>query len=525
MGDEVKLVVLLGRLLEILRERPGETEDEKAALGSLAELTAKRSFTLRMRSGGLSVDGNPIPQDTPFGTLIVQQFAAHDIGTMMLAQGTSALDLLHTTRAIARDPTNYPVGSTPIERLRDAKVSTVMVVTRESDEVAQQRRKARLTEAIEQAGAFAVEKNVREDSHGGVSGLREGTAFQDMVHRAPRQSMTAAGSLSGTIQAFRHHPGGTELLAAVDRVQHGIERAVDQDQFGTVVEAILELIKAEDEAVDEEARRAFAIALRRSLTGDTLRRLAKYLLDELYAKDTLTILRRAGIEGTRIMVQHLIDAPSFAERKAYLTALREVEKGTEVVTGMLRHGEWFVVRNAADLVGDLRVAEAVPLLGQVTDHGDRRVRLSVALALAKIGTPETARYLRGPLKDDDPGIRLAVARAISGKGLAGLAMVLVTAAESEEEPDVMAEYYRALGRIGTPDAVQALVEVAQSKGGLLSGRKAVPRRKAAVEGLGLAGTDAAKAALHDLAKDRDREVRDTARTSLDTPPAEGSSGG
>ena len=100
-----------------------------------------------------------------------------------------------------------------------------------------------------------------------------------------------------------------------------------------------------------------------------------------------------------------------------------------------------------------------------------------------------------------------------------MAMVLVTAAESEEEPDVTAEYYRALGRIGTPDAVQALVEVAQSKGGLLSGRKAVPRRKAAVEGLGLAGTDAAKAALKELAKDKDREVRDAARIALDTPPA------
>jgi HEAT repeat protein len=519
MGDEVKLVVLFGRLLEILRTRPGETEDEKSALGSLAELTAKRSYTIRILSGNLSVDGNPIPADTPFTALIVQQFASHDIGTMMMAQGTSALDLLHTTRAIARDPANYPVGSTPIERLRDAKVSTVMVVTRESDEVAQQRRKARLTEAIEEAGAFAVEKDVTKQTPGGVSGMREGTAFQDMMQRKTRDSVAIGASLAVTIQGLRERAGGTELMAAVDKVQHGIERAIDQDQLGTVVEALLELIKAEEEAFDEEARRAFAIALRRSLTGDTLRRLVKYLLDELYAQDTLTILRRAGIEGTRIMVQHLIDAPSFAERKAYLKALREVEKGTEVVTGMLKHGEWFVVRNAADLVGDLRVAEAVPLLGEVTSHEDRRVRLSVALALAKIGTPETARYLRGPLKDPDPSIRLSVARSISGKGLAGLAMVLVTAAESEEDPDVMAEYYRALGRIGTPDAISALMEVAQAKGGLLSSRKGSPRRQAATEGLGLAGTSAARAALEELAKDRDRDVREAARIALDTPPA------
>jgi HEAT repeat protein len=522
MGDEVKLVVLFGRLLEILRARPGQTEDEKAALGNLAQLATKRSYTLRVHSGHLTVDGIPIPPDTPFGSLIIQQFAAHDVGTMMMAQGTSALDLLHTIRSIARDPSNYPVGSTPVERLRDAKVSTVMVVTRESDEVAQQRRKARLTEAIEEAGTFAVEKDVRQERPGRMSGMRDGTAYQDMVQQQqqPRESMSGKGSLAATVEHLRDKPGSTALSAEVDGVLRGIEHALDQNQLSSVVEALLALIRAEEDAVDEEARRAFAIAIRRSLTGDMLRGVVKYLLDELYAQDTLTILRRAGIEGTRVMVQHLIDAPSFAERKAYLGALREVEKGTEIVTGMLRHGEWFVVRNAADLVGDLRVAEAVPLLGEVTSHEDRRVRLSVALALAKIGTPETARYLRGPLRDADPGIRLAVARSISGKGLAGLAMMLVTAAESEEDEDVMAEYYRALGRIGTPEAVQALIEVVNAKKGLLSGRKASPRRQAAVEGLGYAGTDAARASLQELTKDRDRDVRDAARAALDTPQAD-----
>jgi HEAT repeat protein len=124
------------------------------------------------------------------------------------------------------------------------------------------------------------------------------------------------------------------------------------------------------------------------------------------------------------------------------------------------------------------------------------------------------------LKDSESNIRLAVARAIAGKGLSGLAMVLVSAAESEEDPDVMAEFYRALGRIGTSGAVQALTEVAQAKKGLLSGRKDSARRQAAVEGLGVAGTDAARTALQELAKDRDRDVRNAVRAALENPPAE-----
>jgi hypothetical protein len=80
---------------------------------------------------------------------------------------------------------------------------------------------------------------------------------------------------------------------------------------------------------------------------------------------------------------------------------------------------------------------------------------------------------------------------------------------------VLAEYYRALGRIGTPDAVRVLVDTARP-GGMLKGRKEPERRRAATEGLALAeGSDAAREALADLSKDRDKSVRETARGGLE----------
>lgn len=94
-------------------------------------------------------------------------------------------------------------------------------------------------------------------------------------------------------------------------------------------------------------------------------------------------------------------------------------------------------------------------------------------------------------------------------------MLLVTATESEEDPEVLTEYYRALGRIGTPDAVRVLVDTARP-GGLLKGRKDPERRRAAAEGLVLAsGGEAARAALQDLSGDRDKTVRQTARHGLE----------
>jgi HEAT repeat protein len=71
----------------------------------------------------------------------------------------------------------------------------------------------------------------------------------------------------------------------------------------------------------------------------------------------------------------------------------------------------------------------------------------------------------------------------------------------------------ALGRIGSPDAVQALIKFAQP-GGKLFGRKPAPRRLAAVEALRVAATPAAIGTLQGLAEDSDKEVKSAARAAL-----------
>ena len=137
---------------------------------------------------------------------------------------------------------------------------------------------------------------------------------------------------------------------------------------------------------------------------------------------------------------------------------------------MLGHHEWFVVRNVADLVGELAIEEAIPALGKAVEHKDARVRLAVGVALAKIGTPRTVRYLRAALHDKDPRVRASVAREIGGTGLSALVMPLINAIDTEELDEIRGEYYRALGRIGTPDAIRALKEAASKTGGLFRSR-------------------------------------------------------
>src|SRR5213076_1476996 len=110
---------------------------------------------------------------------------------------------------------------------------------------------------------------------------------------------------------------------------------------------------------------------------------------------------------------------------------------------------------------------------------DERVRKAVALALAKIGSRTTAEPLRRALRDESQEVRMQVALGI-GRKSAALAMPLVVAMDEEEDEAVQRELMLALGRIGSPDAVQALIKFVQPAGRIPRRRRrsAAPRRDA-----------------------------------------------
>jgi HEAT repeat protein len=197
-----------------------------------------------------------------------------------------------------------------------------------------------------------------------------------------------------------------------------------------------------------------------------------------------------------------------------MMALSKLGEGTGNVIAMLNHHQWYVVRNVADLIAELRIEEAIPELGKVADHKDSRVRKSVAIALARIGTPAAARHLHTSLRDEDPQVRLTVAKELGGAGLSGLIMPVANELEREEDPEVREELCRALGRIGTPEAIRTLENVARRKGKMFTQQRPSGDRRAAVEGLALAGGDGARQVLKELTKDRDKEVRQAAQDGL-----------
>src|SRR2546422_5131787 len=82
---------------------------------------------------------------------------------------------------------------------------------------------------------------------------------------------------------------------------------------------------------------------------------------------------------------------------------------------MLEHREWFVVRNVAELIGELGMDEAVPALARRLEHDDERVRRAGALALAKIGTRSAAEPPRRAVRDKSAGVRVQGGLGVGGR--------------------------------------------------------------------------------------------------------------
>jgi HEAT repeat protein len=260
------------------------------------------------------------------------------------------------------------------------------------------------------------------------------------------------------------------------------------------------------------------ITLRRTLTREALAQMAQLATDQRLAPIVTAVLRRGGGDAVEVLLGLLSTAQSIRERKVFMTVLRAMRSGTDRALAMLDHDEWFVVRNVAELVGELRMEEAVPQLAGLLEHRDSRVGRAAAAALAKVGSVATVEPLRRVLREGAPELRAFVASSIGGPHARALAMPLVALLDGESEPVVVAEYYRALGRIGTPDAVQALTRAAQASGSLLRRRPSAAVRVAAVEGLRHAGGALARRTLEVLTKDSDKAVRAAAEKALAAAP-------
>jgi len=501
MATPQEIAASFARTLDLFRD-PAAKEGQKAQFRTLASIVKTTAVTLATQGGQLVVNGAPVD-----GGTLLPRLELHSVQQIEIPADPPVAEVFDLLKTLADQPGDEDIAS----RLsgNGAKRITITMQIFHFTAPPPPPPAAAAPPPSPQKSAREVSAPAQVNPDADIPAIvREATA--ESIGFSP--STAATRSTADLIAELQERPDGPQvgdLLAILGRQLETAMKAKRTTQALTIVAGI---VRAEQQVTDATRRRQYSIALKRMYSKALLEAIAEVANHPTDREDSLLVLRRAGEDGVEVLLDLLVAAPTIEERRGIFMALTGMKEGTDQLVHMLGHHQWFVVRNVAELAGELALNEAVPALAQQLEHEDERVRKAVALALSKIGSTAAAEPLRRALRDKSPEVRMQAALGVGRKSSA-LAMTIVVAMEEEEDEAVERELILALGRIGSPSAVQALIKFAQP-GGRVFGRKPSGLRVTAVEALRLAATPAAVGTLEGLTEDGDKQVRAAAQAAV-----------
>jgi len=255
--------------------------------------------------------------------------------------------------------------------------------------------------------------------------------------------------------------------------------------------------------------------IRRLLHRTSLTLLATRVPHTPERTSVLELMARAGDAAVEVLAQELMNSQDSQARRAYFDSIVALDLNATMLFDLVRDSRWFVVRNAVALLSEMGVEQADMVMLPLLAHDDDRIRIAAARALMRLGTVNAMHGLHGVIEDAHPEVRriAAAAYGMPGHGGGGVrppAARLAAALDKESDDDVALEMLASLGKLGSADAIQRLLRIAQPAVAAEPGERQTNRdawiRIAALEALVRARGYAALGAIESLAGDADPEV-------------------
>lgn len=487
-GPEV--AAALGRLVSLVRFDAPETA-QQAALQRLQTHNRLHGVRLTLADGVVRIDGHPLT--LPATADLVEQMAAHAVRVLEVHPSADATELMAVARALAAEADVDAPGAAFRVRFPPHVGRTVRV---------------ELPEAPAPASDTAHRRSVLDGAVALADGRDTYLAFGHVATPTmPLHELFRALDAAATMPA---------ILNILDALAVFGEAALRDERLDELVQMLDGAASREAWESADDRRRAIAGLLRKFRSPKTLGRLAPLLARGAPVREATTrVLAAAGTLGADAIIDALVAATERPRRRAFLDALREVPVAAGSLSLMLGDPRWFVVRNAAYLIGELRLAELESALFATRTHADERVRLAVFTALGKLGTSRAIGTLQSAIRDQAPAIRRVAASVLGAVAPERAIPIARAALEVEADLDVRIALLGALGQVDHEDAVALLAEAA-APGGWLLRRKPTRLRLAAVQALQHMSQPAAREVLAALARDREPDIR--AAAAAPPPP-------
>lgn len=411
------------------------------ALRGVSARSREGALLCRVMDGLLVLEGVPVERaasdDLLTGTLL-SRLTALGVGSLTIREGASPGELLTLGRLLAQSP-------------RAIDMRSVQSSPRAVDVAAGD------TPSTVRAVTFADE-TPREL-------LRTWSVLVTPLVRAaaPATSSGAAAIVLTRLAAAHTDDAATSAVAGLNELLDDAERRGD----AIVVEHIARACLLHMQSVGESGGRlALEATMRYLLRAPLLDLLATQLPHSTDRNVLVQLFARAGDFGVATLVQQLLTTDDALARRAFFDSIVAIDVGSSTIFDALHDPRWFVVRNAAALLGEMQVEYADDALILLLQHHDARIRIAIARALVRLRTVKAMHALHGMIDDEHAEVRRlsAAAFGIAGNVAAGghrpPAARLSAAFEREADEDVALEMLAALGRLGSADAVQRLLRIA-----------------------------------------------------------------
>src|SRR5687768_282282 len=512
------------RLVHLLLHEPKNIANQKAALRLLVAMSKDGEVTLALQDWRVVANGAVLPPQLEGVEGLAAQLIGHAISEIVAEKSASAADLLGIARALATEPVPGDGGRNVADKLSALGAKTVHVTLSGNAPLPRV-----ATVSIPTHGSQTPATITRPATNGGSRNTGDVAVVAKTNEAPPRRpstelsvmhvltdsylsqfagGQTSQGSVASGFAQLDKTTSVTETTTLLDGVATGAEAAFREGDAETLAIAMAGIVKRENAATNANLRRAYGMAARRLAKKPMLAAVAVLLAShrEMY-DDLFPIFARAGDDGAEALIEQLNAAQSLTERRVYFDSLRKLNAGVQVLIHMLSDSRWYVVRNAADLLGEMSANDAEPKLTELLQHDDDRVRKAAVSALSKMTGAGAVKGLAASLGDGAPGVRMRAAAALGNAKTSAAANALIKHLEREAVAEVQHACLSSLGKVGSGDAIRYLTKAAQPASGLFK-KKATAYRVAAVRALGEARTPAAMGALQNLLHDKEKDVRE-----------------
>jgi HEAT repeat protein len=484
------------RLVSLLMHEFGNVDDQKMSLRALVTVNKSGAIALVAQDWRLLCNDEPVPAALTGVQDVASQMTAHSLLKLEIGAGSSPADVLGIARIVATEASPGDGGAQVTLKFAALGAKTLKFTTVAPVVAAVSSEAPTLVAPVNDAGASGAANQ--------GSSLLSQVAAPDISKASPEELLAALDAAT-TADA---------CTKALDDLVLVAEHSVRMGKATTVGDIFHGIVARDARQPDGELKRAYVLTIRRMSKPALLRAVASLIPKRPDRKQyCYEVLERTGEDGADALIEQITHAPTADDRKALFEVLRELTDAVPALRRMLGDSRWFVVRNAADLLGEMVATDAEEALVALLRHSDDRVRRSATNALLRFGTPAAIKGIYDAVSDVSPEVRMQATAAIATRKDRRTSTTLIRAIEEEQDEDVQVAMITALGKVATPDAVQKLIKMAESDGRFFR-KKTRSLRVAAAQALGDAKTPAALVALKALLLDKDKDVRDTASRAL-----------